>query len=144
MEPKHTRVDQTRDSHTPNRTPQASVTTKSRGDAAEAQALEFLQHKGWRLLARNFKSPGRGGGEVDLILQEPDGTVVFVEVRQRSQARHGGAAASVSWAKQRRIVFAARHYLMRWRQEPACRFDVVAVQGEAHELQWLRGAFEAG
>ena len=133
MEPKHTRVD-----------PTQKKTTKSRGDAAEVLALEFLQRKGWRLLARNFKSPGRGGGEVDLIMQEPDGTVVFVEVRQRSQARHGGAAASVSWAKQRRIVFAARHYLMRWRQEPACRFDVVAVQGATHELQWLRGAFEAG
>jgi len=107
--------------------------------------MQFLQRKGLRLLARNFKSPGRGGGEVDLIMQEMDGTVVFVEVRQRSQTRHGGAAASVSWAKQRRIVFAARHYLMRWRQEPACRFDVVAVQGEvsAAELQWLRGAFEA-
>ena len=120
-----------------------AITTKSRGDAAETLALEFLQRKGWRLLSRNFKSPGRGGGEVDLIMQETDGTVVFVEVRQRSQARHGGAAASVSWAKQRRIVFAARHYLMRWRQEPACRFDVVAVQGESHELQWLRGAFDA-
>ena len=109
MEPKHTRVGQTHE-----------ATTKSRGDVAEAQALEFLQHKGLRLLARNFKSPGRGGGEVDLIMQEPDGTVVFVEVRQRSQARHGGAAASVSWAKQRRLVFAARHY-----------------------LQWLQAAFEA-
>lgn len=133
MEPKHTRVGQTHE-----------ASTKSRGDAAEALALEFLQHKGLRLLARNFKSPGRGGGEVDLIMQESDGTVVFVEVRQRSQARHGGAAASVSWAKQRRIVFAARHYLMRWRHEPACRFDVVAVQGEAHELQWLRAAFDSG
>jgi putative endonuclease len=134
MEPKHTRVG-----------PTHNQTTKSRGDAAEALAMEFLQRKGLRLLARNFKTPGRGGGEVDLIMQEMDGTVVFVEVRQRSQTRHGGAAASVSWAKQRRIVFAARHYLMRWRQEPACRFDVVAVQGEvsAAELQWLRGAFEA-
>lgn len=134
MEPKHTRVGLTQ-----------GETTKSRGDAAEAWVLAFLQRQGLRVLARNFKSPGRGGGEVDLIMQEPNGTVVFVEVRQRSQAGHGGAAASVSWAKQRRIVFAARHYLMRWRQQPACRFDVVALQGvpPLAELQWLRGAFEA-
>lgn len=145
MEPKHTRVDRSAGPFSPKDDTPAPLTTKSRGDAAEALALAYLQHKGLILLARNFKSPGRGGGEVDLIMQEPDGTVVFVEVRQRSQARHGGAAASVSWVKQRRIVFAARHYLMRWRQEPACRFDVVAVQGDVSSpvMDWVRGAFIA-
>ena len=54
----------------------------------------------------------------------------------------GGAAASVSAAKQRRIVFAARHYLMRLREPPPCRFDVVAVEPAA--IEWLRAAFDAG
>ncbi|GAB4214298.1 MAG: YraN family protein [Rhodoferax sp.] len=119
----------------------APRTTKQAGDAAEDQALRHLQAAGLRLLARNYRTPGRGGGEVDLILRAPDGTCVFVEVRQRANSRHGGAAASISATKRRRIVFAARHYLMHLPTEPACRFDVVTV--ESGRLQWLPGAFDA-
>jgi len=118
-----------------------SPTTKQVGDQAEALALAHLQRAGLRLLARNYRTPGRGGGEIDLIMRAPDGTCVFVEVRQRASSSHGGAAASVSWSKQRRIVFAARHYLMRLATLPPCRFDVVAVQPGA--IEWLPGAFEA-
>ena len=89
-------------------------TTKQTGDAGEALALAHLQRAGLVLLERNYRTPGRGGGEIDLILRARDGTCVFVEVRQRKTASHGGAAASVSYPKQRRIVFAARHYLMRY------------------------------
>ena len=85
---------------------------------------------------------GRGGGEIDLILRAPDGTLVFAEVRQRASTSHGGAAASVSATKQRRIIFAARHYLVRLGAPPPCRFDVVVV--EPTGLQWLQGAFDAG
>jgi putative endonuclease len=74
-------------------------------------------------------------------MREADGTLVFVEVRKRANRSFGGAAASVSHFKQRRIVFAARHYLMRLAQQPPCRFDVVSV--EAGEIEWLRGAFDA-
>jgi putative endonuclease len=95
-----------------------------------------------RLLERNYRTPGRGGGEIDLIVRAPDGTVVFVEVRRRADARFGGAAASVGATKRGRIVFAARHYLMRLGREPACRFDVVTVQPSG--LEWLQGAFDAG
>lgn len=120
----------------------APATTKQLGDRAEDLALAHLQRAGLRLLARNYRTPGRGGGEIDLIMRAPDGTCVFVEVRQRASASHGGAAASVSWAKQKRIVFAARHYLMRLATLPPCRFDVVAVQ--ADRVEWLPGAFDAG
>ena len=57
--------------------------------------------------------PAARGGEIDLILRERDGTLVFVEVRARADARHGGAAASVGVAKQRSLVFAAQHFLRR-------------------------------
>jgi putative endonuclease len=117
-------------------------TTKSRGDAAEEAALAYLQDKGLRLLQRNYRTPGRGGGEIDLIMQLPDTTVVFVEVRQRATRGFGGAAASVGAAKQGRIVFAARHYLSCWRQLPPARFDVVVVEAEG--LQWLQAAFDGG
>jgi len=120
----------------------ARLTTKQKGDAAEDAALHHLQRAGLTLLARNYRTPGRGGGEIDLIMRDPDGTLLFVEVRQRTSSGHGGAAASVSATKQRRIVFAARHYLMRLRQPPPCRFDVVVV--EAGAVQWLKAAFDAG
>ncbi|MBG9388562.1 YraN family protein [Caenimonas aquaedulcis] len=118
-----------------------TTTTKQAGDAAEGAALAHLQGQGLRLLTRNYRTPGRGGGEIDLVMREPGGTLVFVEVRQRASRDFGGAAASVSHFKQRRIIFAARHYLMRLPQQPPCRFDVVSV--EPGGIQWLRGAFDA-
>jgi putative endonuclease len=126
------------------------VTTKSRGDAAESAALAYLVSAGLRLIEANYRTPGRGGGEIDLIMRTPDGTLVFVEVRQRSKATHGGAGASISSIKQRRIIFAARYYLMRFASLPPCRFDVVLVNGALADgdrpqasIEWLTAAFDA-
>ena len=116
-------------------------TTKQLGDGAEDLALHYLQKQGLRLLVRNYRTPGRGGGEIDLVMHAPDGTLVLVEVRKRSSLRHGGAAASVGGIKQRRVVFAARHYLMRLQTLPPCRFDVVVVEPDG--VQWLQAAFDA-
>ncbi len=124
------------------------ITTKRLGDTAEALALAYLIQAGLRRVEANYRTPGRGGGEVDLIMHAPDGTLVFVEVRQRKSNLHGGAAASIGAVKRRRIIFAARHYLMRFASVPPCRFDVVLVQGrldapDAVAIEWLRGAFDA-
>jgi putative endonuclease len=116
------------------------VTTKSKGDAAENAALAHLSTAGLKLLQRNYRTPGRGGGEIDLIMRDTDGTLVFVEVRQRAGASFGGAAASISLTKQKRIIFAAKYYLMKLRRIPACRFDVVLVESN---ITWLKAAFEA-
>ena len=113
--------------------------SKRKGDEAEDEALAFLQNQGLQLLQRNYRTPGRGGGEIDLIVRDPDGTVVFVEVRSRSRAGHGGALASIGATKRPRIVYAARCYLSRMKHLPACRFDVVVVQ--SGELQWIKAAF---
>ncbi|MGV3492796.1 MAG: YraN family protein [Ramlibacter sp.] len=118
------------------------MTTKVEGDAAEARALAYLRGRGLRLVARNYRTPGRGGGEIDLVMREADGTLVFVEVRKRAGAGFGGAAASVGHAKQRRIVFAARHFLLRLAAPPPCRFDVISMEGGG--IQWMRAAFDAG
>jgi putative endonuclease len=129
-----------------------TVSKTERGSIAENLALTHLQAAGLRLVARNYKTPGRGGGEVDLIMQEParlskeEATLVFVEVRQRASSSHGGAAASVGRGKQRRVIFAARYYLLRLPKAPPCRFDVVSVEGDlsgAPQLVWIQGAFEA-
>ena len=120
------------------------VTRQERGQAAEDAALAHLQHAGLTLVARNYRvarGPGARGGEIDLILRDRDGTLVFVEVRARADRRHGGAAASIGAAKRARLLLAARHFLARLRAVPPCRFDVVALDGD--ELQWLRGAFDA-
>lgn len=122
--------------------PPTRVTTKQTGDAAEVRALRHLQDQGLQVLQRNYRTPGRGGGEIDLVMQDADGTVVFVEVRHRARGEHGGAASSVTWAKQQRIVFAARYFLLRLPRMPACRFDVVSIDGV--QLNWYRGAFDGG
>jgi putative endonuclease len=115
------------------------------GDAAEARAPGHLQRAGLTLVERNYRvarGPRARGGEIDLILRDRDGTLVFVEVRQRAgpqpwrrggQRRRGQAA---------RLVRAAQHYLLRLATPPPCRFDVVAIDGD--RIEWLPGAFDAG
>ena len=118
--------------------------TGATGAAAEDLALAWLQHRGLTLVQRNYRvarGPGARGGEIDLILRDADGTLVFCEVRARSNARHGGAAATVDAAKQRALVFAAQHFLLTLPRHPPCRFDVVAIDGG--QVEWLRGAFDA-
>jgi putative endonuclease len=115
-------------------------TTTAKGRAAEDQALEYLKAAGLALVTRNYRTPGRGGGEIDLVMRDRDGTLVFVEVRSRTHGGFGGAGASISATKQQRIIFAARHYLMRLPSPPPCRFDVVLVE---EGVQWLKAAFDA-
>jgi putative endonuclease len=118
--------------------------TKSSGDAAEARALAHLMRHGLVLVRRNYRvaqGPRSRGGEIDLVMREADGTLVFVEVRLRSGATHGGAAASVGAAKQRALRFAAERFLAEWPGLPPCRFDVVAIDGE--RVDWLKAAFDA-
>ncbi|HSW23926.1 MAG TPA: YraN family protein [Burkholderiaceae bacterium] len=121
-----------------------AATPKSAGDRAESLALEHLQRHGLALVCRNYRvarGPRARGGEIDLILRERDGTVVFVEVRSRADSTFGGALASVTARKQQRLVLTARHYLAGLARLPPCRFDVVAFDDGA--VQWVRGAFEA-
>ncbi len=108
-------------------------TSKQRtGDVAEQQALDYLQIAGLQLIERSFLCKG---GEIDLIMR--DGKhLVFVEVRKRSSRQFGGALASVTPAKQKRMVHAAQVYLQNMKPIPPCRFDVIAFEGE--ELLWLK------
>jgi putative endonuclease len=117
---------------------------KLQGDAAEALALRWLQQQGLVLVERNYRvarGPHAAGGEIDLVMRDRDGTLVFVEVRSRAGTAQGGAAASVTPSKQRSLVFAARHYLLRHASPPPCRFDVLAI--DAGQVSWHRAAFSA-
>ncbi len=115
------------------------VRARLRGEAAEELAARFLAAQGLAILARNYRTRL---GEVDIVARE-GAVLVFLEVRLRSWAAWGGAAASVDARKQRRIVAAARHFLSRLRAEPPCRFDVLTLDGPAGSPAWIRGAFEA-
>lgn len=102
------------------------------GRLGEDAALAHLARHGLALVERNFRCKG---GELDLIMRDGE-ALVFVEVRRRSGLIHGGAAASITPAKQRRMVLAAQVYLLGLKRLPPCRFDVVAIDGAA--LRWLK------
>lgn len=111
------------------------------GSRAEDLAARFLERQGLTLLARNFRCRG---GELDLVCRD-GATLVFVEVRLRRNAAFGGAGASITASKQRRVVLAARNYLATHGAaspaDRACRFDCVLLDGE--QIDWLRDAFAA-
>ena len=115
-----------------------STTTRQRsGDAAENSALAYLCEQGLTLVERNFTCKS---GEIDLIMQCAV-SLVFVEVRSRSGAAFGNAATSISRVKQTRLLRAAQIYLQRYRHPPACRFDVVAIDGAV--ITWLQNAIDS-
>jgi putative endonuclease len=109
------------------------------GAQAEDLAAEFLRKRNLKVLERNHHCRG---GEVDLVCRDGE-MVVFVEVRLRGDAEHGGAGASITRAKRRRIIQAARHWLAG-KPECPCRFDAVLLERLAPDaIEWVKGAFNA-
>lgn len=111
------------------------------GEAAEELAARFLAARGLSILQRNFRCRG---GEVDLVCRDGR-ALVFVEVRLRRNAGYGGAGASITSAKQRRIVLAAEHYLaLRGGSDCDCRFDCILLDGlSTAAIEWIPDAFAA-
>jgi putative endonuclease len=107
-----------------------------RGDAAEEKARQFLIGKGLVPVSRNFRCKQ---GELDLIMR--DGKIlVIVEVRFRKSGRYGGAAESITRAKQSRIIAATQVYLTQQKLDCPVRFDVVAITGNGG-IDWIPHAF---
>lgn len=102
-----------------------------KGRAAETAALAYLRQQGLRLIEQNFFTRW---GEIDLIMCHQQ-TLVFVEVRQRTNTKFGGAVASVSQAKQDRLWKTAQIYLQRYAVPPPCRFDLLAFHGS--QVAWI-------
>jgi putative endonuclease len=121
--------------------PSAS-TKQQRGAAAETRAAAYLEASGLRVIARNLRCKT---GELDVICLD-GATLVIVEVRLRGRSDYGGALASVTPAKQRRLIRATQFY---WQRTPAwrnrvIRFDVVALQGRPDgepDIVWVKDAF---
>ncbi len=112
------------------------------GTAGEQRAVEDLRRRGYRIVAKNYRSPF---GELDIIA-EHDGSVVFVEVKARSGPHPAVPAAfAVNRAKQSHIIKAAQHFLKRrrWVSRP-CRFDVAVIHDPSQptmSIEWIEGAF---
>lgn len=116
----------------------------NRGQAGEQLAREYLNSQGLALVTTNYRCRR---GEIDIIVRDGD-TLVFVEVRLRSNPRFAGAADSVDARKQRRLIAAAEHYLLHQHGDnpPPCRFDVIALtpateQPAGYRIEWLQDAF---
>ncbi len=113
-----------------------------RGAEAETLAAAYLIARGLTVVAKNLRCKA---GELDLVCLDRE-VLVIVEVRQRARADFGGALASVTWRKQRKLIRATRFH---WQRQPGwrariLRFDVIAVQdraGGAPEITWIRDAF---
>jgi putative endonuclease len=120
-------------------------TTTQAGRRGEDLACRHLESQGLTLLERNYRCRA---GEIDLVMLD-GGTLVLVEVRSRTSAAHGSAAATVGARKQRRFTLAARHLMLTRPQyrRLAARFDVVAIDpapgGGPAQLTWIRDAFRA-
>jgi putative endonuclease len=107
------------------------------GPAAERLARTYLERQGLEVLHSNWRCRF---GEIDLVCRDRD-TIVFVEVRLRTNPRFGSAGDSIQRAKRGRLIAAARLYLSRGPERP-CRFDAVLLDRlEADRLEWIRDAF---
>lgn len=116
---------------------------RERGDEAEAAAVKLLEQRGYRIRLRNFRCRY---GEVDIVAEQGE-VVCFVEVRMRTTGVWGDPASTVSWAKQRKVVKTAMHYLFSaGLKDRMIRFDVISVvgRGEAASLEHIPDAFDAG
>lgn len=102
----------------------------------------MLEAAGLQVVARNYRCRT---GELDLVARGP-ALLVIAEVRLRSSDAFGGAAASITWRKQRRIVRAARHLLAHHPElaRLPVRFDALVANGADAPFDWIRGAFDAG
>ncbi len=119
-----------------------NATTRQRiGADGEAIARRHLERAGLIFIAANVRYRV---GEIDLVMRDADGAIAFVEVRRRTRATYGGAAASITHFKCNRLIAAASRFLAAHRLDAQpCRFDVVTIEGrdEKPRIDWLRDAF---
>ena len=109
------------------------------GLKAEQLAETFLKAQGLTLVAHNFHCRF---GEIDLIMLD-NNVLVFTEVRLRSNAKFGSAAASITHTKQQKLAHTAEYYLQQHPHKYACRFDAVLMNKIDHEnIVWLKNIFD--
>ncbi|MES2546097.1 MAG: YraN family protein [Pseudomonadota bacterium] len=109
------------------------------GLAAEKLAETFLINRGLKLVTRNYHCRF---GEIDLIMLDAK-TLVFVEVRLRTNTQFGSAGTSITPQKMQKLILTAQHYLQTHGEQP-CRFDAILMDSaNAKSIEWVRNAFDA-
>ncbi len=117
---------------------------QAEGRRGEDLAHRWLQSRGFRVVARNYRTPS-GRGEIDLVAWHGT-TLVFIEVKARRTEEHGAPDRAVDGGKRHALVGAARHYARRANVEWGnVRFDVVSVVlGDPPSVAHHPDAFAAG
>ncbi|MEW6510484.1 MAG: YraN family protein [Bacteroidota bacterium] len=99
---------------------------RKEGKEAEELAVEYLQHRGYSIVERNYRFSKKG--EIDIIARDGE-YLVFCEVKSRSDEEFGPPEYALTPLKQRTIRRTAEAYLaLKHIQDQACRFDVVAIR----------------
>lgn len=127
-------------------------TAQEQGKLAENLACQYLEKKGFKLLDKNYQCRF---GELDLIMQDKN-SLVFVEVRYRSNSSFGTGAETITINKQSKLIKTASEYLLRHAKlaKYPARFDVVSMSGSLHgsvenlkagnlSIDWIENAFDA-
>lgn len=113
------------------------------GLEAESLAATFLTSHGLKLVTQNYHCKF---GEIDLIMKDAK-TLVFIEVRLRTNSKFGDAGASITQQKQQKLILTAQFFLQEHAQlygNHACRFDAVLMNKlDAQQIAWIRNAFDA-
>ena len=125
---------------------------RTTGEQAEDDACRLLRKHGLKIRVRNYRTKR---GEIDIIAEDGH-TLVFVEVRLRSNSAYGGPAESITPRKQQRIVYASQHYLQKEKiaDSQACRFDTICLIAQSYQTaqsksatidaEWIKDAFTGG
>lgn len=118
---------------------------RSLGRWGEKRCEKFLKRKGLKTLARNFSCKT---GEIDLVMVDSDGTVVFVEVRTKEDEMFGPPEQSITRSKQTKVARAARYFLATHNiEDRPYRFDVVTIvlgQDGPEQIRHYESAFTPG
>jgi len=119
-----------------------TINTATRGKLAEQAALQFLETQGLIMVRENYRTRL---GEIDLIMKDGK-TLVFIEVRSRSNSAYLNPVETIDQRKIQKIILAGRYFLQQYNGNfDSCRFDVVTLTGslESPAIDWIRNAFNA-
>ena len=119
------------------------MSTKQDGDRGEALAAEYLEARGCRIVEKEWRCRL---GEIDLIAEQ-EGTILFVEVKLRTNLRYGMPREYVTAKKQEKLRAAALLYLSMHGLDVPARFDVAEVYTDVRRsarstrIEYIENAF---
>ncbi len=108
------------------------------GRKGEKEAKKYLLKNGYDIIDENYSS---FFGEIDIIAKDKDGTIVFIEVKKRTNSGYGLGLEAVNNIKQKKIIKTAMNYISLKNLECLYRFDVISIDGERSEVTHVKNAF---